>query len=475
MAYTKITAPITGRIGLRLVDQGNIVHAADTTGLAVITQLQPIAVDFSIPEDNLPQVIKDMRNGQELPVSAFDRELKTQLAIGTLETFDSQIDQSTGTIKLKAVFPNNDYSLFPNQFVNVKLLVDTMRDTLLVPAAAVQRNPQGTFVYVVKPDHTVDVRTVTVGATQGDVIALNSGVDAGRAARDRRIGQAAGGHQGDRSGGSFGGGGHAGDSRVGNGRTGWRQSDGAEERSVNPSRPFILRPVATSLLMAAILLAGVVAYRQLPVSALPEVDYPTIQVLTFYPGASPDVMASSVTSPLERQFGQVPGLNQMTSNSSFGSSIITLQFVLTLNIDVAEQEVQAAINAASTYLPADLPNPPIYSKTNPADAPILTLALTSTELPLTQVEDLADTRLAQKISQVTGVGLVSISGGQKPAVRVQANPTALASYGLSLEKICGARSRPPTSTRPRGTSTVRSRPTRSAPTTSCYRARTIGR
>ncbi|HLW71049.1 MAG TPA: multidrug efflux RND transporter permease subunit [Candidatus Binataceae bacterium] len=207
---------------------------------------------------------------------------------------------------------------------------------------------------------------------------------------------------------------------------------------MNLSRPFILRPVATSLLMAAILLAGVVAYRQLPVSALPEVDYPTIQVLTLYPGASPDVMASSVTSPLERQFGEVPGLNQMTSNSSFGSSVITLQFVLNLNIDIAEQEVQAAINSASTYLPADLPNPPIYSKTNPADAPILTLALTSTELPLTQVEDLADTRLAQKISQVSGVGLVSIGGGQKPAVRVQANPTALASYGLTLENLRSA-------------------------------------
>ena len=181
-----------------------------------------------------------------------------------------------------------------------------------------------------------------------------------------------------------------------------------------------------------------VAYRQLPVSALPEVDYPTIQVLTFYPGASPDVMASSVTAPLERQFGQVPGLKQMTSTSSFGSSVITLQFVLSSNIDVAEQEVQAAINAAATYLPADLPNPPIYSKTNPADAPILTLALTSTELPLTQVEDLADTRLAQKISQLPGVGLVSISGGQKPAVRIQANPTALASYGLNLEDLRSA-------------------------------------
>ena len=204
---------------------------------------------------------------------------------------------------------------------------------------------------------------------------------------------------------------------------------------MSPSRPFILRPVATSLLMAAILLAGIVAYRQLPVSALPEVDYPTIQVITFYPGASPDVVASAVTAPLERQFGQVPGLNQMTSTSSGGASIITLQFALDLNIDVAEQEVQAAINAASNFLPNDLPAPPIYSKSNPADAPVMTLALTSNSIPLTQVEDLADTRLAQKISQLPGVGLVSISGGQKPAVRIQANPTALSSYGLSLEDV----------------------------------------
>jgi multidrug efflux pump len=204
---------------------------------------------------------------------------------------------------------------------------------------------------------------------------------------------------------------------------------------VSPSRPFILRPVATSLLMAAILLAGVVAYKQLPISALPEVDYPTIQVLTFYPGASPDVMASAVTAPLERQFGQVPGLNQMTSSSSGGCSVITLQFSLDLNIDVAEQEVQAAINTAQNLLPADLPAPPIYSKTNPADAPVMILALVSNSIPLTQVQDLADTRLAQKISQLPGVVLVSISGGQKPAVRIQANPTALSSFGLNLEDV----------------------------------------
>jgi multidrug efflux pump len=204
---------------------------------------------------------------------------------------------------------------------------------------------------------------------------------------------------------------------------------------MNPSRIFVLRPVATSLLMAAILLAGVVAFRNLPVSALPQVDYPTIQVLTFYPGASPDVMASAVTAPLERQFGQVPGLNQMTSTSAFGASVVTLQFALDLNIDVAEQEVQAAINAAGTFLPRDLPNPPIYSKVNPADAPILTLALTSRTLSLPSVQDLADTRLAQKISQLPGIGFVSIGGGQKPAVRIRANPRALASYGLGLEDL----------------------------------------
>ncbi|MGA9979474.1 MAG: multidrug efflux RND transporter permease subunit [Candidatus Sulfotelmatobacter sp.] len=207
---------------------------------------------------------------------------------------------------------------------------------------------------------------------------------------------------------------------------------------MSPSRLFILRPVATTLLMVGVLLVGWVAFMQLPVSALPEVDYPTIEVLTFYPGADPDVMASSVTSPLERQFGQVPGLSQMTSTSSFGSSVITLQFGLDQNIDVEEQQVQAAINAGSTYLPADLPNPPIYNKVNPADAPILTLAMTSDSLALSKVEDLADTALAQKISQLPGVGLVSISGGQKPAVRIQANPTALASYGLSLEDLRAA-------------------------------------
>ncbi len=204
---------------------------------------------------------------------------------------------------------------------------------------------------------------------------------------------------------------------------------------MSPSRPFIMRPVATILLMTAILLVGVVAFTQLPVSALPQVDYPTIQVVTFYPGASPDVVATTVTAPLERQFGEMQGLSQMTSTSAATISVIVLQFNLSLSIDVGEEEVQAAINAAQSYLPSNLPTPPVYNKTNPADAPILTLGITSDSMPLSQVEDLVDTRLAPKISQLNGVGLVSISGGQKPAVRIQVNPTKLSSYGVNLEDV----------------------------------------
>src|SRR3954468_5948150 len=204
---------------------------------------------------------------------------------------------------------------------------------------------------------------------------------------------------------------------------------------MNPSRPFILRPVATSLLMVAVLLVGALAYQFLPVAALPQVDYPTIQVQSFYPGASPDVMTSSVTAPLERQLGQMPGLKQMSSQSSAGASIVTLQFELSVKLDIAEQEVQAAINAAGNLLPADMPAPPIYAKVNPADAPILTLGLTSKTMPLTQVEDFTDTRLAQKISQLPGVGLVTISGGQRPAVRIQADIRKLAAYGLNIDDL----------------------------------------
>ena len=212
-------------------------------------------------------------------------------------------------------------------------------------------------------------------------------------------------------------------------------STGPNTTHFNPSRLFILRPVATSLLMLALMMVGILAYRLLPVSALPQVDYPTIQVVTLYPGASPDVMTSVVTSPLERQLGQMPGLTQMSSTSSAGASVITLQFNLNLNLDIAEQSVQAAINAATNFLPTDLPQAPIYSKVNPADTPIMTLAITSNALPLYKVEDLVDTRLAQKIAQLPGVGLVGISGGQRPAIRIQVNHKALAAYGIGIEDV----------------------------------------
>src|SRR3954464_4799356 len=207
---------------------------------------------------------------------------------------------------------------------------------------------------------------------------------------------------------------------------------------MSPSRPFILRPVATSLLMVAIVLAGIIGFKFLPLSALPQVDFPTIQVQTLYPGASPEVMSQTVTAPLERQFGQMSGLQRMSSTSAAGASVITLQFGLGETLEVAEQEVQAAINAAGSLLPADLPAPPVYAKVNPADAPVLTLAITSDTLPLTEVQNIVNTRLALKISQVSGVGLVTLQGGQRPAVRIQADSEALASYGLGLDTLRSA-------------------------------------
>ena len=348
LTYTRITSPVSGRIGLRLVDIGNMVHASDANPLLVVTQLQPIAVVFTLPEDVLPNVAKHMRNGT-LQVDAYSRDDTTKLATGKLLTIDNQIDQTTGTGKLKAMFDNTDHSLWPNQFVNAHLLLETRKGVTVIPAAAIQRGPQGgAFTYLVKTDKTVEVRPVKVAFTQANISAIESGLAPGELVVTDGQDKLQGG------------------SRVEPHRDfgSWRETsaDVGNRWTMSPSRLFILRPVATTLLMVGLLLVGLVAYKQLPVSALPEVDYPTIQVVTFYPGADSEVMASSVTAPLERQFGQVPGLSQMTSTSSFGSSLIILQFNLDQNIDVAEQQVQAAINAATTYLPRDLPNPPIYSK-----------------------------------------------------------------------------------------------------------------
>ncbi len=569
-------------VGLRQVDAGNIVHASDATGLLVVTQLQPIAVIFTMPEDQLPQVLKLIRTGNKLVVEAYDRSQATKLATGSLLTLDNEIDTTTGTVKAKAIFDNKDGALFPNQFVNVRLILEQRANSLVVPASAIQTGNGGNFVYLVKPGNppadasgggggkkgagggkkagaagAAPAAAPEAGAgaglgwsggfrrrsqrTEAEAVLRGGaeccgGSDRGRTGhfeeRRERRGPGGDGWAGEaeaelEGGPADGDGKELGGRRLGRARVrrgrgrrwdgvgdnrgygadgstpspdagqgsideprGKRGSHGPqrhgagrdagchgrhqagtssqEAAAMSPSRPFILRPVATSLLMVAILLAGFVAYMQLPVSALPEVDYPIIQVQTFYPGASPEVMASSVTAPLERQFGQIPGLKQMTSTSSGGGSASSrCEFQLNESIDVAQQDVQAAINAGYTYLPTDLPNPPVYSKVNPADAPILTLALTSNTLPLSKVEDLADTILAQKISQLSGVGLVSIAGGQKPAVRIQANPTALASYGLSLEDIRTALGTANVDQAKGSIERVAAGVTRSARTTSC--------
>ncbi len=437
LAYTKIIAPIGGRLGLRQVDPGNLVRSGDANGIVVITQMSPISVIFTVPESDLPSVLEPLRAGSRLPVEAWDRADTTKLAVGTLQTVDNQIDTTTGTIKLRASFDNGDQKLFPNQFVNVRLRVKTLPNATVIPAAAIQRASFGTFVYVVKPDSTVSIQRIAVGSHRersGRGHVRSGAAGAGRARRRRcahrrraRRDRARGWREAAAPSGGAGRPGRSGGAR--------RPSARAGPGPMNISRTFILRPVATALLMAALLLSGMLAYRLLPVSALPQVDYPTIRVLTFYPGASPEVMTSAVTAPLERQFGQMPGLSQMSSTSSGGASVITLRFTLEKPLDVAEQEVQAAMNAANSLLPNDLPQPPVYNKVNPADTPVLTLAVTSKTVPLPQVHDLVDTRVAQKLSQLPGVGLVSIAGGQRPAVRIQANPQALAAHGLNLQNL----------------------------------------
>ena len=432
LAYAHIISPIAGRIGLRFVDQGNIVHASDANGLAVITQLQPITVLFSIPQDSVPKVMKQFHTGTPMVVEAFDRDGHSLLATGTLVTVDNQIDPTTGTVKLRAEFPNADETLFPNQFVNVQLIAEKIQGATVVPNAAVQRGTTGTFVYVVADQKTVSVRPVETGPSDKGAIVITKGLAAEEVVVVDGVDKLREGSTVELI------------SRTEAASPGAKPGAKADKSCRQTSarrRPVPGRtkpPAARSResLKTVYSAAGgdVVADGRhparrapsptglLPIAALPQVDYPTIQVVTLYPGASPEVITSSITAPLERQFGQMPGLNRMASTSSGGASMITLTFSLDLTLDVAEQEVQAAINAATNLLPTDLPTPPIYNKVNPADAPILTLGITSTTIPLPKVEDLVDTRLAQKLSQIPGVGLVSISGGQRPAVRVQADP-----------------------------------------------------
>ncbi len=369
-------------------------------------------------------------------VEAWDRTNSKKLSEGTLLSLDNQIDATTGTIKVKARFNNQDDALFPNQFVNARMLVDTEQNAVVIPTAALQMGNEGHFVWVLNSENKVSKHLVTPGIQDSQKVVIRAGISAGdrvvtdgidRLTEGAKVevveAQSATTPEEKATSREYAKKEHAPDAGV------------TPEQHRRPVAPFIMRPVATTLLMVAILLAGIIGYRALPVSALPEVDYPTIQVVTLYPGASPDVMTSAVTAPLERQFGQMSGLKQMSSQSSGGASVITLQFQLTLPLDVAEQEVQAAINAATNLLPSDLPNPPVYSKVNPADPPIMTLAVTSTAMPMTQVEDMVETRVAQKISQISGVGLVTLSGGQRPAVRVKLNAQAIAALGLTSETV----------------------------------------
>ena len=434
--WSRITAPVSGRVGLKQVDVGNQISSSDTAGIVVITQTHPIDLIFTLPESDIATVVQAQKAGKTLVVEARDRTNSHKLSEGVLLSLDNQIDPTTGTIKIKARFTNQDDTLFPNQFVNARMLVDTEQNAVVVPAAAVQMGNEGHFVWVLNDENNVSKKRVKIGIQDNRNVVISAGLSAG----DRVVTD--------------------GIDRLTEGakvEVVEPQTTMADEKSPSrhegqkrsarlmqvlppgstggPSRLFILRPVATTLLMAAILLAGIIGYRFLPVAALPEVDYPTIQVVTLYPGASPDVMTSSVTAPLERQFGQMSGLKQMSSQSSGGASVVTLQFQLTLPLDVAEQEVQAAINAATNLLPSDLPNPPIYSKVNPADPPIMTLAVTSNAMPMTRVEDMVETRVAQKISQVSGVGLVTLAGGQRPAIRVKLNAQAIAALGLTSETV----------------------------------------
>ena len=501
LTYAHIIAPVSGRVGLRQVDAGNYVTTGDANGIVLLTQIDPISVIFSLPEDYLPEIIAGQKAHGVLQATALDRANSSTLGVGRLNTLDNSIDTTTGMVRARAEFDNKDEKLYPNQFVNVQLLVDVEKNVITMPAAAVQTGANGSFVYLVKEGAKVAVQPVAIGVADGGMVEVKSGVGEGdqvvidgadrlrdgaeiKIADNKPTSEAVAPPRRPRRDGDGAGLGQARGSRVGQARRGSGEGPRASRQkaarcgitrpprprpkerrppAMNPSEIFILRPVATTLLMVAILLAGMFAYNFLPLSALPEVDYPTIQVQTFYPGASPEVMTSAVTAPLERQFGQMPGLNQMTSASSGGASVITLQFNLDLSLDIAEQEVQAAINAGGNLLPQDLPAPPVYAKVNPADAPIMTLAVASKSLPLIEIEDLVETRLAQKLSQQPGVGLVSISGGQRPAVRIQFNPGALAAYGLNIDDL-RTTSTTTTPTRPRAPSTARNNPRRSTPT-----------
>ena len=400
----------------------------------VITQIKPISVMFNLPQQDLGQVNDAFAKGP-LAVDAQRPDSNAVIDRGALRVVDNQVDQTTGTVKLKAEFPNPGLALWPGQFVNVRLLIDTLKDVVAIPTGAVQRGPNGTFVYVVKDDNTAAMRPIVVQKQDETQTVVKSGLTPPERVVTTGFVRLTDGSKvtiGSADGAP------AAAAQAATRPAQWpthRQRREADPAAMSVSSPFIHRPIATSLLGIAVMLGGALGYWWLPVSALPQVDFPTIQVTTQLPGASPDTIASLVTAPLERQFGQIPALQTMTSASSFGISQVTLQFDLNRDIDAAAQDVQSAINAAGSTLPRNLPYPPLYSKVNPADAPIITLALTSQTIDLRALSDMADTIMAPRLSEVTGVGHVSVQGGIRPAIRIQADLSRLAAYGIALEDL----------------------------------------
>ncbi len=418
LAYCSIDSPIDGRAGGLLVQAGNLVKANDTTALVNINQIEPVYVTFSVPEQLLGEIRSDSK-GNSLAVTAVVSPEHS--SIGHMTFIDNLVDNTTGTIKLKAEFPNADRALWPGQFVNVVMTLRTLHGVTVIPSEAIQSGQQGQFVFVLKPDQTVENRIVKPGQMVENRIVVESGIAPGETVitdgqmrlipgAPVRVVPAVG------------------------------QAAAERKRNVlmNISHFFIQRPIFTTLTAFGILLFGIVGYRALPVAALPSVDYPTIQVNAGLPGASPETMAASVATPLERQFSTIAGIDSMNSSSSLGSTSITIQFTLDRNIDAAAQDVASAISKAGGLLPPNMPRPPSFSKVNPADQPIFFLGVSSDTLPVYTVDEYAETVMAQQISTVSGVSQVSVFGGQKYAVRIQLDPDALASRGIGVDEVQAA-------------------------------------
>ena len=414
--YCQIRSPVDGRTGGLLAFAGNVVKAPDDA-LLTINQIHPIYVAFAVPEQYLPEIKKEMLT-KSLKVAVTFQNMDVEPPQGELTFMDNAVDTATGMIQLKATFPNAHGVLWPGQYVQVELTLSELTNAVVVPSQAVQTGQNGQFVFVVKPDQTVAERPVTTGITYQNETVVAKGLAAGETVvTDGQLRLAPGVDVSVKN-------------SVGN-----APERPSRQRAMSVPELFIRRPVMTTLVMSGILLFGLVGFHLLPVSDLPSVDYPTIQVSANLPGASPEVMASAVATPLEKQFSTIAGVDSMTSSSAQGSAQITIQFSLDRNIDAAAADVQAAIAKAAKQLPPNLPAPPTYSKVNPADSPVIYIAMSSPTLPLSTVDDYAENLLAEQISQINGVAQVSVFGSQQYAVRIQVDPNKLAAFGLGIDQV----------------------------------------